>query len=85
MATMNISLPEPMKDWIAAQIESGKYASSSDYVRDLIRKDQENRAQRETLQAAITQGMESGNAGALDREDIKRKGREKARQFGRDV
>lgn len=85
MATMNISLPDPMKDWIAAQIESGQYASSSDYVRDLIRRDQESRAQREALQAAITKGLESGNAGPLDREEIKRKGREKARSAGLDV
>lgn len=63
MATMNISLPEPMKDWIAAQIESGQYASSSDYVRDLIRRDQERRAQQEALQVAITQGLESGISG----------------------
>lgn len=62
MATMNISLPEAMKDWIAAQIESGKYASSSDYVRDLIRRDQERRAQQEALQVAITQGLESGTS-----------------------
>ena len=82
---MNISLPDPMKDWIAAQIESGKYASSSDYVRDLIRRDQENREQHQALQAAITKGLNSGNAGPLDMEEIKRKGREKARSAGLDV
>ena len=43
MATMNISVPDPMKDWVQAQIDGGKYASSSDYVRDLIRKDQEDK------------------------------------------
>ena len=60
MATMNISLPNPMKDWVEAQIENGKYASSSDYVRDLIRRDQDNREKLAALQAAITQGLESG-------------------------
>ena len=60
MATMNISLPTPMKDWVEAQTENGKYASTSDYVRDLIRRDQENREKLDTLQAAITQGLESG-------------------------
>ena len=39
MATMNIFVPDPMKDWVQAQIDEGEYASSSDYVRDLIRKD----------------------------------------------
>lgn len=43
MATVNISVPDPMKDWVQAQIDEGKYASSSDYVRDLIRKDQNQR------------------------------------------
>ena len=36
---MNISVPDPMKDWVQAQIDEGKYASSSDYVRDLTRLD----------------------------------------------
>jgi antitoxin ParD1/3/4 len=45
MATMTVSLPDPMKDWIEAQITRGEYASVSDYVRDLIRRD---RARRET-------------------------------------
>ena len=41
MATMNISVPDPMRDWVQKRIESGLYASASDYVRDLIRRDQE--------------------------------------------
>jgi antitoxin ParD1/3/4 len=60
MASMNVSLPEPMKDWVEMQIDSGKYASSSDYVRDLIRRDQEQREKLAALQSAITQGLESG-------------------------
>lgn len=43
MATMTISLPDPMKDWIEAQIKDGEYASTSDYVRDLVRRDRERR------------------------------------------
>ena len=60
MATMNISVPEPMKDWVQAQVETGVYANSSDYIRDLIRKDQENRTNIAALQKAITEGLESG-------------------------
>jgi antitoxin ParD1/3/4 len=59
MATMNISIPDPMKDWVQAQVETGAYANSSDYVRDLIRKDQENR-NKQVIQKAITEGLESG-------------------------
>ncbi len=60
MATMNISVPDPMKDWVQSQVETGAYASTSDYVRDLIRQDQENRNKIQALQAAITAGLESG-------------------------
>ncbi len=59
MATMNISLPDPMRDWVQTQIQAGKYSSSSDYVRDLIRRDQEAR-QHQSLQEAISEGLKSG-------------------------
>jgi antitoxin ParD1/3/4 len=39
MASMNISLPDPMRDYVQDRIDSGQYASASDYVRDLIRRD----------------------------------------------
>jgi len=78
MATMNISVPDPMKDWVQAQIDEGKYASSSDYVRDLIRKDQEQKDKLAALQAAITLGIESGEAGDLDLDSIKKKARQLA-------
>lgn len=60
MATMNISMPDPMRDWVQEQIEGGKYASSSDYVRDLIRQDQARFDKVQALQTAITKGVESG-------------------------
>src|SRR6185437_15736805 len=37
MATMNVSLPDPMKEWVEAQAATGRYSNASDYVRDLIR------------------------------------------------
>ncbi|HEX8445730.1 MAG TPA: type II toxin-antitoxin system ParD family antitoxin [Sphingomonas sp.] len=40
MASMNISLPDTMRDYVQDQIDSGQYASVSDYVRNLIRRDQ---------------------------------------------
>lgn len=40
MATMNVSLPGPMKNWVENQVQGGKYANASEYVRDLIRRDQ---------------------------------------------
>ncbi len=40
MASMNVSLPDPMRDYVQKRIDNGHYASVSDYVRDLIRRDQ---------------------------------------------
>lgn len=60
MATMNVSLPDPMKKWVENQVESGHYSNSSDYVRDLIRRDQEYLNQREVLVKALIAGEESG-------------------------
>ena len=69
---------DPMKDWVQSRIEDGKYASSSDYVRDLIRKDQQQQDKLVALQAAITLGIESGGAGELDIESMKRKAKQLA-------
>lgn len=60
MATMNVSLPDPMKDWVEAQTRTGRYSNASDYVRDLIRRDQERAVTLAELQAAIDQGRASG-------------------------
>ena len=57
MATMNVSIPDPMKDWVQGQIKTGKYANASDYVRDLIRRDQEK---VEVLRQALLEGERSG-------------------------
>lgn len=57
MATVNFSLPDGMRDWLNAQVESGAYASASDYLRDLIRHDMQA---REELQNALIEGEKSG-------------------------
>ncbi len=60
MATMNVSLPDPMKDWVEAQARTGRYSNASDYIRDLIRRDQERAGKLAELQTLITDGLESG-------------------------
>ncbi len=60
MATMNVSLPDPMKDWVEAQTSDGQYANASDYVRDLIRKDKATQEKKEILIRALIEGEESG-------------------------
>ena len=60
MAQMNVSLPDPMKDWCEAQVRQGRYSTASDYVRDLIRRDQDSQSGVTALQAAIDEGLASG-------------------------
>jgi antitoxin ParD1/3/4 len=58
MATMNISVPDLMRDYVQRRVDSGRYASASDYVRDLIRKDQERAMDRDIKEAVLS--AESG-------------------------
>ncbi len=60
MATMNVSLPDPMKQWVESRAETGRYANASDYVRDLIRKDQERSDKTAAMQRFVDEGLESG-------------------------
>lgn len=60
MATMNISLPDQMKDWVEAQAADGRYSNSSDYVRDLIRRDQVRREKIAAMNEMIEEGLASG-------------------------
>ena len=68
MATMNVSLPDPMKDWVEAQTRGGRYSNASDYVRDLIRRDQDRQQAVADLQRLVTEGLESGPPEAFDLE-----------------
>lgn len=60
MATMNISLPDQMKAWVEAQTADGKYANSSDLIRDLIRREQIKQEKIAALNALLEEGEASG-------------------------
>ena len=60
MATMNISLPDPMRDWIESQVAEGRHANISDYMRDLVRKAQERQQAIAEFDEAIEEGFASG-------------------------
>jgi antitoxin ParD1/3/4 len=60
MAQMNISIPDKLKAWVESRVADGSYASSSDYVRDLVRADQRHQVQLDSLRAEIQAGRESG-------------------------
>ncbi len=60
MASMNVSIPDPMRDWVQQRIDSGHYATASDYVRDLIRRDQMQADEHKALVDALIKGEQSG-------------------------
>ena len=60
MASMNISLPDPMKDWVETQTSSGRYDNASEYVRDLIRHDQDRASKISVMQKLVDQALEGG-------------------------
>ena len=60
MATMNVSLPDKMKQWVEEQVQTGRYGNSSDYVRDLVRRDQERAEARDEFERLIEEGFASG-------------------------
>jgi antitoxin ParD1/3/4 len=57
--TMNISLTEDLKSFVDARIKARSYSSTSEYVRELVRKD-ENLAKEERLKWLIQEGLDSG-------------------------
>ena len=59
MATLNVSLPDEMRTWIDEQVKTGKYANASDYIRDLVRR---NQSEREAINLALIEGELSGSS-----------------------
>ena len=60
MAQMNISIPDKLKQWVESRVGDGSYASSSDYMRNLVRQDQRRLEASEHLRAEIQAGYDSG-------------------------
>ena len=63
--TMNISLTNDLKAFVDTRVKSRGYSSSSEYVRDLLRRDEE-RAKEEKFRALIEEGIQSESAGDWD-------------------
>ena len=64
MTTMNISLPDALKSFVDEQVASRGYGTSSEYVRELIRKDQD----RQRLRSLLLGGAASAATSSADRE-----------------
>jgi antitoxin ParD1/3/4 len=80
MQTMNISLPDQLREFVDEQVGSGKYSSASEYVRELIRDDERRKAQ-EKLEALLMEGLESGKPSEMTRKDWAEIRREAVKQF----
>jgi antitoxin ParD1/3/4 len=61
-----ITLTEQQDSWVKAQIEAGNYTNDSEYIRDLIRREQERSAETEAIRAALLEGEASGEPKHLD-------------------
>ncbi len=62
MGTMNISLPDTLREFVDQQVAQGSYGTSSEYLRDLIRRDQD----RLRLRGLLLEGAESPLGGEAD-------------------
>ena len=61
MSQLNVSIPPALKSWIDHRVAEGRYSSASDYVRDLVRRDQESEPDDvEWVKAMLAEGMASG-------------------------
>lgn len=60
MATMNVSLPDQMKDWVESRLKGAQFSNTSDYVRHLIRLDQERQQAIAELQELLDEAEASG-------------------------
>lgn len=57
MPTLNVNIPDPMREWVEERVKSGEYVDATDYVSELIRRDQDK---REGLIRALIEGEQGG-------------------------
>ncbi len=55
-----ITVTDQQDNWIKAQISAGEFTNDSEYIRDLIRRDQVSQADIEAIRAALIEGEQSG-------------------------
>jgi antitoxin ParD1/3/4 len=55
-----ITFTEQQDQWIKAKIAAGQFTNDSEYIRDLVRRDQEKNAEIEAIRAALIEGEQSG-------------------------
>ncbi|NBS67057.1 MAG: type II toxin-antitoxin system ParD family antitoxin [Betaproteobacteria bacterium] len=72
-----ITLTAQQDEWIKAQVDAGRYTNDSEYIRDLIRREQENAAEIEAIRAALVEGEASGEPQPFDVDAFKKRMRAK--------
>jgi len=82
METMNIALPESMKQFVQERVTADGYSSVSEYVRDLIRLDQKRKAE-ERIDALLLEGLGSGAPIAVDKDYWEAKKRKLAQRLAK--
>jgi antitoxin ParD1/3/4 len=84
MATVRktITFTEQQGQWIKAKIAGGQFTNDSEYIRDLVRRDQEKNAELEMLRAALIEGEQSG-VSTRTPDDIRKAVQERMRKHGR--
>lgn len=83
MSTMNISLPGSLKSFVDEQVNQRGYGTSSEYVRELIRRDQDQQRLRHLLLAGMASAPGApADAGYFDglRERVRNRGKSRARE-----
>lgn len=81
MAVVNISLPDQMKNYVDERLSEGRFSSTSEYFRDLVRDDQKRRAQ-ERLETLLLEGLESGEPIDVTEDYIQQKRAELTKRIG---
>ena len=61
-----ITITDNQDNWIKSQIKAGEFTNDSEYIRDLIRRDQTSQADIEVIRAALIEGEESGEPQPFD-------------------
>ncbi len=79
MHRKTITLTEQQDDWVKGQVESGHFGNDSEYIRDLIRRDQQTKERLATLRQALIEGESSGKPKPLDISAIKAAGRKRVK------
>ena len=67
-----ITLTDQQDNWIKAQIAAGEFTNDSEYIRDLIRRDQAKKAEIEAIRAALIEGEKSGMSEPFDGDRFKK-------------